>query len=321
MTDGLLPCPCCGSRTLPGHANYDICPVCFWEDDGTTALDHPSPVNRMACLLEARNAYTAWGAMDPEFVHRTRPPRTDEVPPGTPFRGELPYDRWPAVEVAPGVRFGWIGPSVSYGVHEREGFVVLADGRRAGLRVLGDPHADRGRAWPVEDAYRDRDAVLEVRVPGHLTSTEDVVAALRAGLAAEVVAQLPAPEGPRAPARTSLGRTRVHGGGGHGQDDWEASPEDPDRVAGWAEAQLRAGAQPGDELEALGPREWVVRRRSPSALTIRGVAVHDAGQLPPGVPGPLPDGTRCVLRWSSGLFPAPPPPAPPPQQRRRWGRG
>ncbi len=29
------PCPCCGHRVLgetPG--SYEICPVCFWEDDG-----------------------------------------------------------------------------------------------------------------------------------------------------------------------------------------------------------------------------------------------------------------------------------------------
>ncbi|WP_374940084.1 CPCC family cysteine-rich protein [Streptomyces finlayi] len=29
------PCPCCGNRVLdamPG--SYEICPVCFWEDDG-----------------------------------------------------------------------------------------------------------------------------------------------------------------------------------------------------------------------------------------------------------------------------------------------
>jgi len=29
------PCPCCGYRTLisPPPGTYDICEVCFWEDD------------------------------------------------------------------------------------------------------------------------------------------------------------------------------------------------------------------------------------------------------------------------------------------------
>jgi hypothetical protein len=26
-------CPCCGYKTLPEKHLYDICPICFWEDD------------------------------------------------------------------------------------------------------------------------------------------------------------------------------------------------------------------------------------------------------------------------------------------------
>ena len=26
-------CPCCGTRTLGRRKEYEICPVCFWEDD------------------------------------------------------------------------------------------------------------------------------------------------------------------------------------------------------------------------------------------------------------------------------------------------
>ena len=29
----LLPCPCCGQRTLSEEGEYEICPVCLWEDD------------------------------------------------------------------------------------------------------------------------------------------------------------------------------------------------------------------------------------------------------------------------------------------------
>ena len=36
MTDGTgsEPCPCCGRRTLDERGGYDICRVCWWEDDG-----------------------------------------------------------------------------------------------------------------------------------------------------------------------------------------------------------------------------------------------------------------------------------------------
>jgi hypothetical protein len=32
-------CPCCGFRTLNERGGYDICPVCFWEDDGQDDAD------------------------------------------------------------------------------------------------------------------------------------------------------------------------------------------------------------------------------------------------------------------------------------------
>ena len=28
-------CPCCGMYTMPSLADYCICPLCGWEDDGT----------------------------------------------------------------------------------------------------------------------------------------------------------------------------------------------------------------------------------------------------------------------------------------------
>lgn len=30
----LYKCPCCEYLTLPARGQYDVCPVCFWEDDG-----------------------------------------------------------------------------------------------------------------------------------------------------------------------------------------------------------------------------------------------------------------------------------------------
>jgi anaerobic ribonucleoside-triphosphate reductase len=35
----LLPCPCCGSRELTGLGEYEICPVCGWEDDPVQSAD------------------------------------------------------------------------------------------------------------------------------------------------------------------------------------------------------------------------------------------------------------------------------------------
>jgi hypothetical protein len=40
-------CPCCGFLTLSQRGEYDICPVCSWEDDGKGAQDQSlySPPN------------------------------------------------------------------------------------------------------------------------------------------------------------------------------------------------------------------------------------------------------------------------------------
>ena len=58
----LEPCPCCGYRTLAERGGYDICPVCFWEDDGTSDLDCRSDPNRMT-LREARANFRRFGAV------------------------------------------------------------------------------------------------------------------------------------------------------------------------------------------------------------------------------------------------------------------
>lgn len=48
----LLPCPCCGYRTLQERGQYEICPVCSWEDDGNNVLEKYSSCNR-STLKEA----------------------------------------------------------------------------------------------------------------------------------------------------------------------------------------------------------------------------------------------------------------------------
>ncbi len=30
----MVPCPCCRYETLTEHATFEMCPVCWWEDDG-----------------------------------------------------------------------------------------------------------------------------------------------------------------------------------------------------------------------------------------------------------------------------------------------
>ena len=38
-SDDLLPCPCCGQRTLSELGDYEICEICGWEDDPVQSAD------------------------------------------------------------------------------------------------------------------------------------------------------------------------------------------------------------------------------------------------------------------------------------------
>lgn len=71
------PCPCCGHRTLPERRLYDLCPVCFWEDD-PHQTDDPRSSNGAngVSLVVAQQTYLACGAMHPAL--RVRQPTADQ---------------------------------------------------------------------------------------------------------------------------------------------------------------------------------------------------------------------------------------------------
>ena len=81
------PCPCCGYLTLEERGIYDICPVCFWEDDGQDD-PHADEVwggpNGSLSLTQARANFAEFGASDRRRLEFVRPPAEDEMPPAAP---------------------------------------------------------------------------------------------------------------------------------------------------------------------------------------------------------------------------------------------
>ena len=74
-------CPCCGSRTLTSPASMDLCPVCWWEDDGQEDGDASEvrlTVNGDLSLSDAREHYRQCGASHPRFIHYVRQPYDTE---------------------------------------------------------------------------------------------------------------------------------------------------------------------------------------------------------------------------------------------------
>jgi len=78
----VFPCPCCGYLTIgeepPG--TFEICPVCFWEDDNVQFEDpnYAGGANSVS-LNQARENFRLFGAVSKEFVNQVRKPLPQEI--------------------------------------------------------------------------------------------------------------------------------------------------------------------------------------------------------------------------------------------------
>ncbi|CAH0273161.1 CPCC family cysteine-rich protein [Peribacillus simplex] len=74
-------CPCCGYKTLdeepPG--TYDICEICFWEDDGYQ-YEHPDEDGaNYVSFREAQQNFKKIGAKGERSLHLVRKPNEKDV--------------------------------------------------------------------------------------------------------------------------------------------------------------------------------------------------------------------------------------------------
>ncbi|MCM3169185.1 CPCC family cysteine-rich protein [Peribacillus frigoritolerans] len=75
-------CPCCGYKTLeeepPG--TYDICSICFWEDDGVqhSDPDYDGGANTPS-LRQAQKNYLVFGACEDGCIEFVRKPNEKDV--------------------------------------------------------------------------------------------------------------------------------------------------------------------------------------------------------------------------------------------------
>jgi hypothetical protein len=75
-------CPCCGFLTLSeGPGSYEICPVCYWEDDDVQLArpDVGGGANSVS-LNEARENFRREGVSEPRFKDKVRRPAAWEYP-------------------------------------------------------------------------------------------------------------------------------------------------------------------------------------------------------------------------------------------------
>ncbi|WP_425231008.1 CPCC family cysteine-rich protein [Sphingomonas sp.] len=78
----MIACPCCANLTLEQRAADEICPVCFWHDDGQDDADaavvRGGPNYRLS-LTDARYNYRAIGACEARFLTHARAPTATEA--------------------------------------------------------------------------------------------------------------------------------------------------------------------------------------------------------------------------------------------------
>lgn len=74
-------CPCCGYYTFDNkpNGNYDICPVCFWEDDPVQLNDiyFEGGANKIS-LEQARKNFMLFGACEEDMKSYVRKPLPEE---------------------------------------------------------------------------------------------------------------------------------------------------------------------------------------------------------------------------------------------------
>ena len=67
----LIACPCCGYKTLESRNEFEICKICWWEDDGQDNK-HANEIwggpNYGVSLTQARHFYLTIGIYNPEQI-------------------------------------------------------------------------------------------------------------------------------------------------------------------------------------------------------------------------------------------------------------
>ena len=75
-------CPCCDYKTLEMRGGFEVCPVCFWEDDGQDSHDADEVrggPNGSLSLTEARKSFKDFGACEKCYYSSVRRPFPEEA--------------------------------------------------------------------------------------------------------------------------------------------------------------------------------------------------------------------------------------------------
>lgn len=72
-------CPCCGYKTLEEEHEYDICPICYWEDDWFQFKHVDETGANNVSLREAQRNYLKFGACEERVLEFVRRPNKYDI--------------------------------------------------------------------------------------------------------------------------------------------------------------------------------------------------------------------------------------------------
>jgi len=73
---GEITCPCCGYKSLQSKGEYDICSICFWEDDPFQRDEINKTGANLISLIEAQSNYMAFSACERDMMKNIRKPNS-----------------------------------------------------------------------------------------------------------------------------------------------------------------------------------------------------------------------------------------------------
>jgi hypothetical protein len=79
--NGKYVCPCCGYATLDEVNKYEICKICFWEDDGQDdpKADECLRGPNLIGLTQARINFLQVGASNPKDLAHVKAPKLKDI--------------------------------------------------------------------------------------------------------------------------------------------------------------------------------------------------------------------------------------------------
>ena len=74
-----FPCPCCGYIVFEkGPGSYDICPICFWEDDISQLRFPETKGANKVSIIDAQRNFRSLGVCEEWLLRRVRKPGPDD---------------------------------------------------------------------------------------------------------------------------------------------------------------------------------------------------------------------------------------------------